>query len=125
MKNKLVLEFPMNCAPTILFPFLSTPGGLSGWFADNVDVDAKFCTFFWEGSGQVAEELYRKENIFIRFRWVDETQENTYFEFRIISDELTGDTSLIIIDFCDDDEKKDITSLWNSQVSVLKHCVGV
>ena len=115
----------MNCSPLVLYPRLSTPGGLSEWFADNVNVDGKFFIFYWDDTAQKAELQYKRENFFIRFKWVDDEQENAYFEFRIVTDELTGDTALIITDYVEEDEKEDITELWNSQVSSLKHCVGV
>ena len=125
MKVKVILEYPMNCSPLVLYPRLSTPGGLSEWFAENVNVDNKYFTFFWNGSGQKAELQYKRENIFIRFKWEEDAQENSFFEFRIVTDELTGDTALIITDFAEESEIKEISDLWNSQVSSLKHCVGV
>jgi len=115
----------MNCSPLVLYPRLSTPGGLSEWFADNVNVDGKYYVFYWDGSFQRAELLLKRENHFIRFKWVDDDQDNAFFEFRIMTDELTGDTALIITDYAESDEKADTVDLWNSQVSGLKHCVGV
>jgi hypothetical protein len=32
---------------------------------------------------------------------------------------------LIITDFSEEDEKEDAVDLWNSQISSLKHCIGV
>lgn len=125
MKVKYTLEYPMNCSPILLYPRLSTPGGLSEWFADNVNVDSKYFVFFWDGSSQKAEVLSKRENVFIRFRWVDDEQDGTYFEFRIITDELTGDIALMITDFAEADEKEDAIDLWDSQISELKHTVGV
>jgi hypothetical protein len=125
MKVKFVLEYPMNCSPLLLYPRLSTPGGLSEWFADNVNVDGKNFLFYWDGTEQKAELQLRREYIYIRFHWADDPQENTYFEFRIMTDELTNDTALIITDFAEENEKKDAVDLWNSQVAILKHCVGV
>lgn len=125
MKVKIILEYPLNCSPLVLYPRLSTPGGLSEWFADNVNVDGKYFIFYWDESEQKAELQYRRENSFIRFKWVDDTNENIYFEFRIVTDELTGDTALMITDYVEENEKKEIIELWNSQVSSLKHCVGV
>ena len=125
MKVKVSLEYPMNCSPLVLFPRLSTPGGLSEWFAENVNVDGKYYDFFWDGTGQKAELQYKRENFFIRFKWVDDAQENAFFEFRIVTDELTGDTALIITDFAEESEKDEVADLWDSQVASLKHCVGV
>jgi hypothetical protein len=123
MKNKFVLEYPLNCSPLVLYPRLSTPGGLSEWFAENVNVEGKFFVFFWDNTGQRAEVVQKRDNVYIRFKW--EEEENTFFEFRILNDELTGDNALIITDFSEEDEKEDAVDLWNSQISSLKHCIGV
>jgi hypothetical protein len=125
MKVKYILEYPMNCSPLILYPLLSSPGGLSEWFSDNVNIENKFFVFYWEGTGQRAELLHSKENVFIRFHWEDDLKEPTYFEFRIITDELTNDTALFITDFEEETEKKGAIELWNYQVSRLRQCVGV
>ena len=76
----------------------------------------------WDGAGQEAELTLRKENVVVRFDWVDD---DTYFEFKITRDELTGDVSLLITDFADDDDEVDeVRSLWDSQVTNLKHIIG-
>jgi hypothetical protein len=94
---------------------------LSEWFADDVSVSGKIYKFIWDGSGQDAELVLRKENVVVRFDWVDD---DTYFEFKITRDELTGDVSLLITDFADADEVDEVRSLWDSQVTNLKHIVG-
>ena len=124
MKTKYELEYMLNTSPGILFSRLSTPEGLSEWFADDVNLSRGKFTFFWEGSEQEAEVLQRKANKFIRFRWTDE-EEDSYFEFRIRTDELTGDLALIITDFAEDDEKDDAIDLWDTQISELKHVIGL
>lgn len=126
MKKKIILEYTINCSPRVLFPRLSTPGGLSEWFADNVNINGNHLSFYWEQSEQMAEVLQKKENRYIRFRWIDATEtENHWFEFRINTDDLTGDTALIITDFAEDDEKDDAVELWNSQIAKLKHVIGL
>ena len=125
MKVKYVVEYPMNCSPLVLFPRLSTAGGLVEWFAENVNIDGKYFIFYWDGTAQKAEVLQKRDNYYIRFHWIEDTQENTFFEFRMVTDELTGDIALVITDFCEEDEKDDAIDLWNSQVAGLKHCVGV
>jgi uncharacterized protein YndB with AHSA1/START domain len=124
MKSKFTLEYSLNCPPIVIYPRLSTPGGLSEWFADNVNVEGKYLVFFWDNSSQKAEIIQKRDNVYIRFKWVDDS-ENTFFEFRLVTDELTGDNALIITDFAEEDEKKDAIDLWDSQISALKHCIGV
>ncbi len=127
MKEKFELEYTINSSPKILYQRLSTPGGLSEWFADDVNVQDKKYTFLWDGSEQHAEVLMKKENKYIRFMWLNDDNEdgNIYFEFRISIDELTGDVALIITDFAEDDEKDDAIDLWNTQIDELKHVIGL
>ena len=125
MKNKFELEYTLNSSPKILFPRLSTPGGLSEWFADDINIDGNIFTFRWEESEQQAELISKKENQCIRFKWIDEDDDNTYFEFKINQDELTGDVALVITDFAEDEERDSITELWNSQISDLKRTLGL
>lgn len=120
--NKIQLEYVLNCSPKVLFNWLSTASGLTEWFADDVKVKGKIFTFIWEGSEQTAEMTLHKENKLVRFSWLDE--DDSYFEFRITQDELTGDVSLIIIDFAEEDEFEGTKSLWDTQIADLKHMLG-
>ena len=62
-----------------------------------------------------------KENRLVRYVW---DEDETYFEFRITQDELTGDVSLIIVDFAEEDEVDETKGLWDTQVADLKHILG-
>ncbi len=124
LKEKIELEYLLNTSPVILFNRLATPSGLSEWFADDVMVDGKVFTFIWKGSEQRAEQALRKENKMVRYHWIDEEMEGTWFEFHINVDELTGDVALVIIDHVDSDEVRDTIDLWNRQIEVLKHGLG-
>lgn len=121
-KTKIQLEYVLNCSPKVLFNWLSTASGLNEWFADHVKVKGKKFTFIWEGSEQTAEMTLVKENRLVRYTWLD--GDDSYFEFRITQDELTGDVSLIIIDFADEDEVIETKGLWDTQVAYLKHILG-
>jgi uncharacterized protein YndB with AHSA1/START domain len=125
VKKKYELEYTINSSPRVLFNRLSTPGGLAEWFADDVNLQGKVFTFIWEKSEQQAEVIQRKDNKYIRFRWIGEEDENSYFEFRLTQDELTGDVSLLITDFAYEDEKDDATDLWDTQIAELKHVIGL
>jgi uncharacterized protein YndB with AHSA1/START domain len=120
--NKIQLEYVLNCSPKVLFNWLSTASGLTEWFADDVKVKGKIFTFIWEGSEQTAEMTLHKENKLVRFSWLDE--DDSYFEFRITQDELTGDVSLIIIDFAEENEFEGTKGLWDTQIADLKHMLG-
>lgn len=123
MKQKIVLEYPINSSPKVLYSRLSTPGGLSEWFADDVNLKGNVFSFIWDGAEQQAEVAQKKENKYIRFRWIDDPE--TYFEFRINIDEITKDVALVITDFADEDEIDDSSELWNTQIAELKHIIGL
>ena len=125
MKKRILLEYTLNSSPKVLYPRLSTPGGLAEWFADDVNVKGKIYNFIWDNSENLAEVVQRKENRYIRFHWVEDDDPDAYFEFRITMDELTGDVALVITDFVDESEKADAIELWNSQVAKLKHVLGI
>lgn len=122
--RKIELEYIVNTSPKVLFHRLSTPSGLAEWFADDVNQKGNIYTFIWDNIEQEAELLHRKDLKCIRFRWLDEDEED-YFEFRLTKDELTGDMALIVTDFADEDEKEDTIDLWNSQIADLKHLIGL
>jgi len=124
MKKKFELEYPMNSMPSLLYSRLSSPGGLSEWFADDVNLRGSVFTFIWEDTEEKARVVQKKENRYIRFRWLDCTDE-CYFEFRIKQDELTGDVALIIIDYAEEDDRNDAIVLWDTQVSKLRHAIGL
>ena len=75
-------------------------------------------------SEQKAKLLALKEEKFIRLSWVDKP-DGYYFEFKIEKDELTGDISLIIVDFADEaSDEQTSKRLWDSQVNKLLHVIG-
>ena len=124
MKVKYELEYMLNTSTNILFNRISTPEGLSEWFADNVNLKNGLYTFIWEGSESVASVVQKKNNKFIRFHW-EEEEDESYFEFKIHTDELTRDVALIITDFAEEEDKLDAIDLWDSQISELKQAIGL
>ncbi|GAB4277470.1 MAG: START-like domain-containing protein [Marinilabiliales bacterium] len=123
-KTKYSLEFPMKTSTRVLYNRLSTASGLSEWFADNVHVNGNIFTFIWDNSEENAEMVSKKDQKYVRFKWIDDEDDDAYFEFKINVHELTGDTSLIITDFAEDDEIDDAKDLWETQVNVLRQILG-
>lgn len=125
-KIKYEIEFPLRASPKILFPFLSTPSGLSEWFCDDVNSRTEVFAFFWDDSEERATLIKKKQDELVRFRWeADEEEGNdAYFEFRIEVDDLTKDTSIIVTDFAEPDEIEEAKQLWDSQIHDLMHIIG-
>jgi len=114
----------VNCSPKVLFNRLSTASGLTEWFADDVRVKGNLFTFIWGDTSQSAEKKLHRENKMVRFEWVGEDADESYFEFIINQDDLTNDVSITIVDFAEEDEIKETSNLWDSQISKLKHLLG-
>lgn len=122
--NKLELEYIIHASPALLYEFISTPSGLSEWFADNVNIQESIYSFIWGGSEQKARLLSARENKSIRFQWLDRSPAS-YFELRIEKNELTDELSLFITDFADSpDEISSLERLWNEQVHRLMKVIG-
>jgi uncharacterized protein YndB with AHSA1/START domain len=122
---KYSIEIPINSSVNVLYKRLSTPSGLAEWFADNVNLKNNVFTFFWDDSDQSAKILKKKSNKFVQFKWLDDEEKESFFEFKIQVDEMTSDVSLIITDFAEDEEDQvEQTMLWEQQVQNLKMAIG-
>lgn len=123
-KELIELEYEIRSAPGILYNRLVTPGGLAEWFADNVKINENIYTFIWEGSEEEANLVSKKAGEFVRFHWVDDEEDDSYFEFRIKIDEMTGDVALLVLDYVDEDEVEESRNLWDKQIGKLKMILG-
>ena len=122
---KYSIEIPINSSVNVLYKRLSTPSGLAEWFADNVNLKNNVFTFFWDDSDQSAKILKKKSNKFVQFKWLDDEEKESFFEFKIQVDEMTSDVSLIITDFAEDEEdQEEQTMLWEQQILNLKRAIG-
>jgi len=125
-KIQYEMEFEIKSSTHVLFNMISTPSGLSEWFADNVNIKKDLFTFIWDGSEESAYLLGKKKGESIKFQWDEDKEEGlkTFFEMRIKVDELTNDVALMITDFSDEDEVDEAKLLWQNQVAELKMVIG-
>ena len=123
---KFEMEFPIKVSQKLLFQYISTPSGLSEWFADNVNSRGEYFTFIWEDAEEKAKLIQKKNNERIRFQWENDELEGNeyYFEFKILVDDITNDVSLIVTDFSDEDEFDESKMLWDNLISSLKQVLG-
>ena len=126
MKTKFEIEYPITSSPQLLYQYISTPSGLTEWFADNVNSRGEFFTFIWGNNEKKAKLVTLKTDEKVKFRWLEEDDEESeyYFELRIVLDELTKDVVLMVTDFAESDEIKDQTQLWDNQIADLKKVLG-
>ena len=123
-KIKFEIEFPIHASPQLVYQYLSTPSGLSEWFADNVNSRGEFFTFIWDDTEEKAKLVSRKNGERIKFKWVNDEEDPYFFEIRIQVDEITKDVSLIVTDFAEEDEVEEAKMLWENQISDLKMVLG-
>lgn len=125
MKERIHLEYVFDkVSRNSLWNHLTTPTGLSEWFADDVSINDNIFVFSWNKAEQEAEQIEYVNLSHVRFRWSDE-EDDSYFEFRIHTVEITGAIALEITDFAEEYEKEESINLWDSQVKVLKRSLGI
>jgi len=125
-KVEFQMEFEVKSSTHILYNMISTPSGLSEWFADNVNIKGDNYTFVWDGSEEVAVQIGSKKGEYVKFQWEEdfEDENKCFFEIRIKIDELTNDKALMITDFAEEDEIDEAKLLWENQIAELKMVIG-
>ncbi|MGB1103400.1 MAG: START-like domain-containing protein [Crocinitomicaceae bacterium] len=125
-KIKFQLEIEVKSSTKVLYNMISTPSGLSEWFADDVNIKDDVYTFFWDGSSEEAKLITKRKGEAIKFQWLEDFEdgEKTYFEMAIKIDELTNDVALMVTDFAEEDEIEESKLLWTNQVNDLKKVIG-
>ncbi len=126
-KEKITLEYPLRSASVgVLWNSISTPLGLTEWFAEGVTVEEDHYTFSWEGDAEETACLQKiKPNEYVQFQWEDDFGSDLFFEFRILVPELGGEVALIITDFANSNEVKDLTLLWDKHIEDLRRKYGI
>ena len=125
-KVKFEMEFEVNSSTAVLFNMISTPSGLSEWFADDVNIKDDLFTFIWDGSVEQAKLIGRRKGESVKFQWLDDYNDGlkTYFEFSMKVDELTNDVALIVTDFAEKGDIDNAKHLWHNQINDLKATIG-
>jgi uncharacterized protein YndB with AHSA1/START domain len=123
-KLKFEMEFPIQASPHMLYQYFGSPSGLSEWFADNVNSRGEIYTFIWNGSEEKAKVLQERPDEKIKFKWLNDGEDKTFFEFKIEVDEITKDVSLIVTDFAEEDDLEESKMFWVSQIDELKRTIG-
>lgn len=125
-KIKYQLEIEVKSSTKVLYTMISTPSGLSEWFANDVNIKDDVFTFIWERSSEDAKLLSKRKGEAIKFQWMEdfEDEEKTYFEIAIKVDELTNDVAIVITDFAEEDELDEAKLLWENQIGDLKKVIG-
>lgn len=125
-KEKFELEYLLKTSPKVLDNMISTPSGLSEWFADDVNIKDDVYTFIWDGSEEEARLLTKKANSKVKFQWIEDEEDgiDSYFEIRHEVDPMTKAVIVTITDFAEPDELEEAQRLWENQIGDLKRTLG-
>lgn len=128
-KMKFVREYPINASAKLLYPYLSTPGGLTQWFCDEANVDEdKIFNFVWDGRNHYAEMTGLRTNKSVRFLFLNEEKkhiaDSPYVDFSIESSELTQEQFLKVVDYSDEEDEEELEELWDNLMQNLREIVG-
>ncbi len=118
------LEFIFKASPTILYNFVTTPECLIRWYCDEVNIQGDNYEFSWSNSSESAFLEDDIEDERVKFKWDEADDPEEYLEFRFYKAEITNETILEIIDFCDEDEVKEVTDMWTTLTTMLKKECG-
>jgi uncharacterized protein YndB with AHSA1/START domain len=124
MKTPFEIEFLLKTSPRVLEDKLTTPSGLSEWFADKVNANGNIYEFFWNGSSEKAELQLLKPGSKIRFKWLSDEELEYFFELSFKIDNITNVVALTITDFADEDEMDDSKLVWEKNVHDLIRLLG-
>ncbi len=121
--SKVILEYQLNSTSIpMIWDSIATAPGLAAWFADDVTQNDKTFTFSWgKHECRTAVLVNCRQNTYVRFHWEDEMP-GSYFEIRIIKNELTGTFLLEVTDFAEPGDEEDVRSLWNTSMDNLYRC---
>jgi uncharacterized protein YndB with AHSA1/START domain len=126
-------EFEFKASRKMLFPYISTPSGLSQWFADDVVVDEdKIFTFSWNSERARAQRVVQRINRLVRFEFLDELDASlsndgateAVLEIRLEENDLTGAVFLSVTDSVSADSEEEFRALWNQMTDSLREIVG-
>lgn len=105
---------------------LTTPKGLSEWFAPNVQINRTKVYVEWDEHG----EDYREGSIISSeheksIKWTWDDNQKSYISMEIVKTELTSTVSLIIEDHDEDMDTPTLERLWERHIEALRHSLGI
>jgi len=129
-KKRLNLEYPLKGRkPDLLWQLMSTDHGLERWLADKVTEENGVLSLTWgepwgEHHTLHANILERERNSHIKLQWVDEDEQDAYWEMRIGRSELTEDLCLCVVDYAAEEDIEDLHGLWDGNLERLHQSSG-
>lgn len=118
--KKIQLEYGFKTTPKLLYTAISTPEGLSRWFADLVLIEDDVFHFKWEGSSQKARMVKSKENEYVHFQWLDDPDREECLEMQILNEPVSSEVALVVTDYAEESDHDFTERLWDAQLKKLQ-----
>ncbi len=115
-----IMEFLVETTPKLLFTLISTPEGLSRWFAPTIQTDDKTFVFQWSGNEQKVQLVQFKDNEYVIFQWLEDYHKGLNLEMRIETEPNTNGVTLVINDFAELGDVDFSKRLWETLVRKLQ-----
>src|SRR5688572_28878211 len=128
-KRLFTADFEVHASVKMLYPYIQTAGGLSEWFAENVNISPeKVFTFVCDNEAHKAMMRAHRTNHICKFEFLPESDEDkkdpSYFELRLEINELTQTSFIKVFDYSDFDDMDELHDLWESLIEKLREVVG-
>jgi len=117
------MEFIFRASPTIIYKFLTDASCLIRWFCDEVDIEKGRFIYSWDGAEETARLTENIENELLIFEWEDRDAGEP-LTIKLAKSPVTGETVLLLTDYCDKDEVDEQRQLWDTQFAQLKRETG-
>ncbi len=132
MANKQLFsaDYEFHASVKMLYPYLQTASGLAEWFCDDVKIDneSKVLTFYWDNDEHRARQVSHRVNQSVKFEFLpenaDDEKDPAYLEFKLETNELTQTVYLLIADYSDFEDHKELHDLWDDLIASLKTITG-
>ena len=127
-KFKFIIEFEIKTNPKAIYPYLATPEGLRGWFAEEVQIlPNKTFNIIWDGVDHLAKITSCRTNEHIKYLFQKNghiSKDTNYLEFKINFSQITQSTFVSVTDCSEMMDLDDLHILWQQLFTKLKKVTG-
>lgn len=119
-------EYLLNQASVLsLWNEITTPQGLSEWFAEQVDITGKEVHVFWDlyGDDRQATIVELNEPQIIKWIWDDDPK--SFLSMEILQTELSKTVSLLVEDYDINMERGTLERIWEGHIEKLMSALGL
>ena len=125
------MEYSLHSkSANVIWNLLSTAEGLEIWIADKVDRDGDKLVLTWGEVWKVSETwtatiVAEQKMQRLRWKWVDDEDEDAFVELAMVKSDITNDFTLLITDHAYDEDIDDLKDIWDRNLNRLHRKTGL